>query len=136
MGASRGDIERPGYRRAIAAPLYLRHPASLEHDTGAHPERPERIRALEALMESRDWLGWDVQEAPRATEEQLHAVHPPAYVESVREHCEAARPLDGDGDVALDLEGLDAVLSAAAAQLAVEAAGDGDILVEGAPDEA
>jgi len=48
----------------------------------------------------------------------------------------AARPQTGDGDTALDLEGLDAVLSAAAAQLAVEAVGDGDILVEGAPDEA
>ena len=44
MGASRGatrwdrSSREPGYRRAIAAPLYLRHPASLDHDTGAHPE--------------------------------------------------------------------------------------------------
>jgi len=90
---------RGGYRIPIAAPLYLRHPASLDHDTGPHPERPERIRALEALMDSRDWLGWDVREAPRATEDQLEAVHPPEYLASVREHCEAGRAFDADTPV-------------------------------------
>ena len=50
-------------------------------------------------MESRGWLGWDVQEAPRATEQQLQAVHPPQYVASVREHCEAARAFDADTPV-------------------------------------
>ena len=85
-----------GYGNAIAAPLYLRHPASLEHDTGAHPERPERIRNIEALLAERDWLGYEVREAPRATEEQLTAVHPAAHVEAVREHCEAGRPFDLD----------------------------------------
>jgi acetoin utilization deacetylase AcuC-like enzyme len=85
-----------GYGNAIAAPLYFRHPASLEHDTGAHPERPERIRDIEALLTERDWLGYEVREAPRATDEQLTAVHPAAHVEAVREHCEAARPFDLD----------------------------------------
>ena len=50
-------------------------------------------------MDSRDWLGWEVREAPRATREQLEAVHPAEYVASVREHCEAARALDGDTPV-------------------------------------
>jgi acetoin utilization deacetylase AcuC-like enzyme len=71
----------------------------LDHDTGPHPERPARIVALEALLDSRDWLGWDVQEAPRATEEQLLAVHPAEYVESVRAHCEAGRAFDADTPV-------------------------------------
>lgn len=71
----------------------------MDHDTGPHPERPERIRALEALLEARDWLGWDVQEAPRATEQQLLAVHLEAYVESVRQHCEAGRAFDADTPV-------------------------------------
>ena len=84
------------YGNAIAAPLYFRHPASLDHDTGAHPERPERIRAIEALLTERDWLGYEVREAPRATEEQLTAVHPAAHLEAVREHCEAGRPFDVD----------------------------------------
>lgn len=66
-------------------PPFFRHPASLDHDTGhGHPERPDRIRAIEAKLESRDWLGWEPVEAPAATEEQLLRVHPADYVERVR----------------------------------------------------
>jgi acetoin utilization deacetylase AcuC-like enzyme len=82
------------------APLYLRHRSSLEHDTGLHPERPERIRALEAALEERDWLGWEVREAPRAGEQQLLAVHTAEHLERVREACERGQPLDPDTPVA------------------------------------
>ena len=41
-------------------PPFFRHPASLGHDTGhGHPERADRIRAIEAELESREWLGWE-----------------------------------------------------------------------------
>jgi acetoin utilization deacetylase AcuC-like enzyme len=67
-------------------PVYLSHPSSLEHDTGfGHPERADRIRAIEAELERRDWLGYERREAPAATLEQLQAVHPPEYVELVRD---------------------------------------------------
>jgi len=79
--------------------LYLRHQSSLEHDTGAHPERADRIRAVEAALAARDWLGWEVREAPAATEEQLLRVHPRAHVERVRAACERSRPLDPDTPV-------------------------------------
>jgi acetoin utilization deacetylase AcuC-like enzyme len=66
-------------------PLFA-HPSSLEHDTGyGHPERPERIRALELALSARDWLGWERREAPAAELPQLLAVHPREHVESVRE---------------------------------------------------
>lgn len=81
------------------APLYLRHPSSLAHDTGAHPERAGRIRALEAALAARDWLGWDVREPAAATEEQLLAVHPARHLETVRAACAASRPLDLDTPV-------------------------------------
>ncbi len=78
-------------------PIYLRHPSSLEHDTGpGHPERADRIRAIEALLESSGWLGWDVREAPRATEEQLTGVHPRAYVERVEEMSARGAAFDLD----------------------------------------
>ena len=78
-------------------PPLFRHPASLEHDTGlGHPERADRIRAIDAELESRDWLGWEPREAPAATEEQLLRVHPAEYVEEVRSYSEQGRPFDMD----------------------------------------
>ena len=88
-----------GYRNAIAAPLYFRHSASLDHDTGSHPERAERIRTLERALEQNDWLGYEVRDAPAAEEEQLLRVHTRRHVESVREHCARGRPLDMDTPV-------------------------------------
>jgi acetoin utilization deacetylase AcuC-like enzyme len=78
-------------------PVLFRHPSSLDHDTGpGHPERADRIRAIEAELESRGWLDWDVREAPRATDEQLLRVHPLAYVERVREMSARSAPFDLD----------------------------------------
>ncbi len=85
-----------GYGNAIGAPLLFRHEATLEHDTGAHPERADRIRAIEALLEQREWLGYEPREAPRAELEQILRVHPESYVESVRDHCERGAPFDLD----------------------------------------
>jgi acetoin utilization deacetylase AcuC-like enzyme len=78
-------------------PPFFRHPASLDHDTGpGHPERPDRIRAVEGELESRDWLGWEPVEAPAATEEQLLRVHPPEYVERVRAMSARGEAFDMD----------------------------------------
>jgi acetoin utilization deacetylase AcuC-like enzyme len=78
-------------------PPFFRHPASLDHDTGhGHPERADRIRAIEAELRSRDWLGWEPVEAPAATEEQLLRVHPREYVDDVRARSERGRPFDMD----------------------------------------
>jgi acetoin utilization deacetylase AcuC-like enzyme len=78
-------------------PPFFRHPASLEHDTGfGHPERADRIRAVETQLDARDWLGWEPLEAPAATEEQLLRIHPREYVERVRAFSERAQPFDLD----------------------------------------
>jgi acetoin utilization deacetylase AcuC-like enzyme len=78
-------------------PVYFEHPASLEHDTGSgHPERPERIRAIEAELDRRDWLGFERREAPAATTEQLVAVHPPEYVDAVRQTSARGGAFDMD----------------------------------------
>jgi acetoin utilization deacetylase AcuC-like enzyme len=88
-----------GYGNGNVAPLYLRHPSSLEHDTGMHPERADRIRAVEAALAERDWLGWEVREAPAASEEQLLRVHSHDYVEGIRGACAASQALDLDTPV-------------------------------------
>ena len=78
-------------------PPFFRHPASLEHDTGhGHPERADRIRAIEAELESREWLGWEPREAPAASEEQLLRVHPAEYVARVRDMSARGEAFDMD----------------------------------------
>jgi acetoin utilization deacetylase AcuC-like enzyme len=69
--------------------LYYRHESSLEHDTGTHPENAARIPAIEGELERRGWLGWDVREAPAAELDQITRVHPPDYVERIRELSES-----------------------------------------------
>jgi acetoin utilization deacetylase AcuC-like enzyme len=65
--------------------LYLRHPSSFAHDTGPHPENAGRLRAIEAALEAREWLGLELTEAPEATSQQLLRVHAPQHVEAIAE---------------------------------------------------
>ncbi|CAA9487088.1 MAG: Acetylspermidine deacetylase; Deacetylases, including yeast histone deacetylase and acetoin utilization protein [uncultured Solirubrobacterales bacterium] len=68
----------------MGSPLLFRHPSSLEHETGAHPEGSGRIEAIEAELAARDWLGWEPREAPAVDLGVLRAVHPDAHIEAVR----------------------------------------------------
>ncbi|HEY6730524.1 MAG TPA: histone deacetylase [Solirubrobacterales bacterium] len=81
--------------------LYFSHPACLRHDPGeglpGHPERPERLLAIEAALAERDWLGWERREPPRVREEELLLVHPGEYIEAIRRLCE-----DGGGAIDID----------------------------------
>jgi acetoin utilization deacetylase AcuC-like enzyme len=65
------------------------HPSSLEHDTGAHPERAERLRAVYAALEERGDLGWERRASPAASREALELVHPAAYVDSIERFAAA-----------------------------------------------
>ncbi len=69
------------------------------HDNAPHPERPERILALEAALIERDWLGYEVRDAPAATDDALLRVHPQSHLDAVREHCAAGRGFDADTPV-------------------------------------
>jgi acetoin utilization deacetylase AcuC-like enzyme len=81
--------------------LYFSHPAGLEHDPrqglGGHPEQPDRLRAIEAALAEREWLGWDRREAPSATEEELTLVHPRRHIDGIRGLCRS-----GGGAIDLD----------------------------------
>jgi len=108
-------------------PVILRHDSSARHDTGAHPERVARIRAIETVLGERDWLGWEVSDSPAATDAQLGAVHPPAYCAAIEVAC-------AGGGGLLDA---DTVVSAGSHEAARHAAGGAaalvDALVAGAP---
>jgi acetoin utilization deacetylase AcuC-like enzyme len=100
--------------------LYLRHPLSLEHETGSHPENKRRIEAIEARLESLDWLGLERDEAPAATREQLERVHTPEYVDAIQRFCERGGGMI-DLDTVASQRSFDAALrSAGAAASAAE----------------
>jgi acetoin utilization deacetylase AcuC-like enzyme len=78
-------------------PVLLSHPSSLLHETGwGHPERVDRLHAIGAELERRDWLGFERREAPPVTEEQLLAVHAREHVDAVRETSARAGAFDLD----------------------------------------
>jgi acetoin utilization deacetylase AcuC-like enzyme len=68
--------------------LWLRHDAVLAHDVPGHPERPARIRALEAEMSAHDWFGCTRALAPLVDRSALTAVHPEEYVAAIEALCE------------------------------------------------
>jgi acetoin utilization deacetylase AcuC-like enzyme len=105
--------------------LYIRHPSSLDHETGNHPERAARILAIEEAMSARDWLGLERVSAPAVETAQLEAIHPEPYVEAIRRVCE-------QGGGMLDV---DTVASSASFEAALHSAGGAtravDALFEG-----
>src|SRR3954449_52194 len=85
-------MEEP-HRRAI----WLRDDDLMAHDVPGHPERPARIRALEAEMSAAGWFGASREQAPEAERSLLHAVHPEAHVAFIEELC-----LSGGGAIDAD----------------------------------
>jgi acetoin utilization deacetylase AcuC-like enzyme len=81
----------------MASPVLLRHPSSLEHDTGAHPESPRRIVAIEHALSERGWLGWDVRLSPAAERAKIEAIHPAEQIERIETLCDR-----GGGMIDLD----------------------------------
>ena len=88
----------------MSAPLYFSHPAGIGHDTGeGHPERPERITAIEDELARRDWLGYERRVAPAAAPELLRAVHSERYLDALRSMSEGGGgALDSETPVAPD----------------------------------
>jgi acetoin utilization deacetylase AcuC-like enzyme len=76
--------------------LYFHHPSSLAHDTGAHPERADRIRGIEATLERRDWLGWERRQAPEVDLARVEAVHARSHIDAVREYSARGAAFDLD----------------------------------------
>jgi len=108
------------YGIRVAIPRYYSHPSSLDHDTGAHPERIGRIVAIESGLEQRDWLGYKRLEAPAVARETLLGVHS-------AEHVARIHALSERGGGALDL---DTVMSAGSYVAALHSAGGAVALVD------
>jgi acetoin utilization deacetylase AcuC-like enzyme len=102
--------------------LFVTHPACLNHLTPAgHPERPDRLRAVEQALEQEHFQHLARMEAPLASFETIGLCHPLDYVSEI----EAATPKQGlvrlDADTTMSPGSFEAALrGAGGATLAVD----------------
>src|SRR5580658_4238681 len=90
-GFSSGHANRQAGQRTVTT-LVISHPACLAHETGeGHPERPDRLRAIDRALESEAFQMLARDLAPRADLAAIARVHPKDYIESIR----AATPKQG-----------------------------------------
>jgi acetoin utilization deacetylase AcuC-like enzyme len=94
--------------------LLITHPAFLEHLTPlGHPERPDRLRAIERALEAEKFQTLARSQAPPASLETIALCHPMEYITEVRE----ASPREGlihlDADTAMSPGTFEAALRAA-----------------------
>src|SRR5688572_17785387 len=62
------------------------HPIYVEHLTPqGHPERPDRLRAIQRVLEDERFAGLERVEAPRADPAAVLLAHPQSFVDDIRE---------------------------------------------------
>src|SRR5437763_917884 len=94
--------------------LLLSHPACLDHLTPmGHPERPDRLRAIERALEQEKFQALAREQAPVASLETIALAHPMDYVEQIRD----ASPKEGmvriDADTTMSPGTFEAAMRAA-----------------------
>ncbi len=94
--------------------LLISHPACLQHLTpSGHPERPERLRAVEHALEAEKFQSLARVAAPEAALETIALCHPMDYVLQIRD----ASPNEGlvriDADTSMSPGSFEAALRAA-----------------------
>lgn len=101
----------------------ITHAACLDHDTGpGHPERPDRLRAVQAALAADRFPDLLRHEAPCASAEQVACVHDAGYVQRL-----LATEVPPGELVALDP---DTMLSAGSIEAALRAAGGATLAVD------
>ena len=96
--------------------LIFEHAVCLEHDMGAgHPERPDRLRAIQLALAEPEFAALERRQAPLASWQQIALVHPQRYIDQVT----AAAPKQGrvqlDPDTAMNPASLEAAQRATGA---------------------
>ncbi|MGB6447299.1 MAG: histone deacetylase family protein [Xanthobacteraceae bacterium] len=102
--------------------LLISHPACLQHIVPqGHPERPDRLRAVERALEAGKFQALARVEAPMASFETVALCHPMDYVTALRDASPSEGLIHLDGDTAMSPGTFEAALRAAGgAVLAVD----------------
>ncbi|MBU0500650.1 MAG: histone deacetylase family protein [Gammaproteobacteria bacterium] len=110
---------------------FFSHPYCYDHEMGpGHPERPSRLSSINDRIVA-SGLGFVLHnmDAPKATREQLLAVHTAAYIDRIFETAPTGDELIAlDGDTLMNACSLEAALRAAGALIgAVDAVMQGEV---------
>ncbi len=102
--------------------LLLSHPACLNHLTPAgHPERPDRLRAIEQILEDEKFQLLARELAPLGPLDVIALCHPMDYVEAIRDASPAEGLVRLDTDTSMSPGSFEAALRAVGgAKLAVD----------------
>jgi acetoin utilization deacetylase AcuC-like enzyme len=91
--------------------LYLHHAAVLEHKPPAgHPERPDRIRAIEKAVAQERFSALKRVEAPMAETAHVVLAHPEPYVRAIAEAAPRTGLVQIDGDTTMSPGTYEAVM--------------------------
>lgn len=91
--------------------LLIHHPAFLDHLTPeGHPERPDRLRAIDRALEAERFASLCREEAPRAKPERAALAHPESYVERILSAAPQSGLIRLDADTTMSPGSLEAAL--------------------------
>jgi acetoin utilization deacetylase AcuC-like enzyme len=94
--------------------LFVTHPACLQHLTPlGHPERPDRLRAVEQALEDERFQHLLRAEAPSAAFETIALCHPIEYVTDIRDATPQQGMVRIDADTSISPGSFEAALRAA-----------------------
>src|ERR1700685_1404675 len=94
--------------------LLISHPACLEHLTPpGHPERPDRLRAIEQALEDERFHLLAREQAPEAPLDIIALVHPMECVEAIRNAAPTEGRVQLDADTSMSPGSFEAALRGA-----------------------
>ena len=93
--------------------LLITHPASMNHlNSPGHPERPDRLRAIQSVLEAEQFQTLVRVQAPAADLETIALCHPIDYIEAIRDATPKEGLIQLDADTSMSPGSFEAALRA------------------------